>query len=129
MDDYHKTVLENYQNGCFDPLKFTSCLDKWTKEDYFNFYSQNCKSLENDTLVHGDYCLPNVLLNSWDFSGFIDLGNGGVGDRHLDIFWCIWTLKFNLHTDKYTDYFIDAYGRSSVDPEKLLIIECAEAFG
>ena len=82
-----------------------------------------------DVLLHGDYCLPNVMLDDWAFAGFIDLGNGGVGDRHIDLFWGSWTLWFNLKTKEYTDYFLDAYGREAVDPEKLFLIECAEAFG
>ena len=83
----------------------------------------------SDTLIHGDYCLPNVMLDDWRFSGFIDLGNGGVGDRHVDIFWGAWTLWFNLHTDQYKDRFFDAYGRDAIDAEALKIVEIAEMFG
>ncbi len=37
--------------------------------------------------------------------GFIDLGNGGVGDRHIDLFWGAWTLFYNLKTDRHTERF------------------------
>ena len=37
------------------------------------------------------------------------------GDRHIDVFWCLWSLWFNLKTDKYTDYFLDLYGREKVN--------------
>ncbi|MCL2048639.1 MAG: aminoglycoside 3'-phosphotransferase [Defluviitaleaceae bacterium] len=82
--------------------------------------------LKNDTLLHGDYCLPNVILNNWEFSGFIDLDNSGVGDRHVDIFWGIWSLEFNLKTDKYRERFIDAYGRGRVDEDMLRIVGARE---
>lgn len=36
----------------------------------------------DDVLIHGDYCLPNVILDRFSFCSFIDVGNGGVGDRH-----------------------------------------------
>jgi kanamycin kinase len=85
--------------------------------------------LKTDTLLHGDYCLPNVILDNWRFSGFIDLGNGGVGDRHVDLFWAIWTFVFNLKTDKYSERFIDAYGRADVDEERLRIVAAVEMFG
>ena len=86
-------------------------------------------ALKNDVLIHGDYCLPNIMLDGWRLSGFIDLGNAGVGDRHIDIFWGTWTLWFNLKTWQYTDRFLDAYGRDKANPEILKIIAAAEVFG
>ncbi len=85
--------------------------------------------LQNDTLLHGDYCLPNIILDNWKFSGFIDLDCSGVGDKHVDIFWGIYTLYYNLHTDKYTQRFIDAYGKDLIDSEKLRLISKIEIFG
>jgi kanamycin kinase len=85
--------------------------------------------LQTDTLLHGDYCLPNIILDNWSFSGFIDLGNGGVGDRHVDLFWAMWTFVFNLKTDNYRARFIDAYGRANVDDERLRIVAAVEMFG
>jgi kanamycin kinase len=79
--------------------------------------------------LHGDYCLPNVLLDDWRFGAFIDVGNGGVGDRHIDLFWGVWTLAFNLTTDRYRDRFLDAYGRDRADEQLLPIIAAAEVFG
>lgn len=86
-------------------------------------------SLQTNTLLHGDYCLPNIILNDWKFSGFIDLDTGGVGDRHVDIFWGIWTLQYNLGTAKYTNRFIDAYGSRYIDKDVLKIVAAAEVFG
>ena len=89
-----------------------------------------CRSLlQRDCLLHGDYCLPNILLDGWRFSGFIDLGNGGVGDRHIDLFWGVWTLQYNLKTPRYGSRFLDAYGRDKVDEALLTAIAAAECFG
>ena len=82
--------------------------------------------LETNTLLHGDYCLPNIILKDWAFSGFIDFDQGGVGDRHIDIFWGAWTLQFNLKTDKYRQRFFDAYGRTKIDEEKLETVRAIE---
>ena len=90
---------------------------------------ENKDLLKNDTLIHGDYCLPNIMLDDWRFSGFIDLGNGGVGDKHIDLFWGAWTLNFNLKTDKYRNRFLDAYGRSDIEEEIFRVIAAAEVFG
>ncbi|MBO7178544.1 MAG: phosphotransferase, partial [Clostridia bacterium] len=91
---------------------------------------QSSKAILTDkVLLHGDYCLPNVILNDWKFSGFIDVGQGGVGDRHVDVFWGIWTLEFNLKTNAYRNRFLDAYGRDLIDEEKLKVIGAIEVFG
>ncbi len=126
---YFKRAEENYSNGIFDSSFISDELDFANADDAWRFVETSKDALKNDALLHGDYCLPNVILDNWNFSGFIDLGNGGVGDPHVDIFWAIWTLEYNLKTDKYKDRFIDAYGRSSVDKEKLKLISVIEAFG
>ena len=129
MGEYIKTVCENYEKGVFDPLCFTQAASKMSRDEAFRYFYDNRSELVPNTLIHGDYCLPNVMLDDWKFSAFIDLDNGGVADSHIDLFWGIWTLKFNLKTDKYTNYLIDAYGRELVNIDKLTMIECAEAFG
>lgn len=86
-------------------------------------------ALSGDSLLHGDFCLPNILLRDWRFSGYIDVGGGGVGDRHIDLFWGIWSLAYNLHTDRFSGRFLDAYGRRDVEPDKLRLIRAFELFG
>ena len=85
--------------------------------------------LKADTLIHGDYCLPNIMLDNWRFSGFIDFDNAGVGDRHIDLFWGAWSLGYNLKTDAYRSRFFDAYGRDKVSEDILKIIAAVEVFG
>jgi kanamycin kinase len=99
-----------------------------TKEEAWAIVEKNRDYLKSDVLIHGDFCLPNVLFQNGRFSGLIDLGNAGLGDRHMDLFWTIWSLCFNLGTDRYTDRFLDAYGRDKVEPELLRTIAAAELF-
>ena len=47
-------------------------------------------------LTHGDFCLPNVFLETWEFSGFLDLGRSGVGDKWTDIALLWRTLRDNF---------------------------------
>jgi kanamycin kinase len=77
--------------------------------------------LKNDVLIHGDYCLPNIILNNWAFEGLIDVADGGVGDRHYDLAWGLWTLNRNLKSSKYGHRFLDAYGRDCIDKDRLRI--------
>ena len=60
-----------------------------------------------NVLVHGDFCLPNVIVNDDKFYGLIDLSNVGIGDPWYDYAWAIWSLEYNLKTDKYTKYLLD----------------------
>ena len=81
-----------------------------------------------DVLIHGDYCLPNILLDNFSFTGFIDVGAGGIGDRHHDLLWGIWTLQFNTKSDDYKNRFLDGYGRDKIDQERFKLITAIEAF-
>ena len=121
---YLNTVEQNYKNGAFDREFWNG-----NAEEAYKIVREHMHLFKTDTLLHGDYCLPNIMLDDWRFSGFIDLGNGGVGDRHVDIFWGAWTLNFNLKTDKYRERFLDAYGRDKINVEMLRVIAAAEAFG
>ncbi len=124
---YLQTAEENYQKGLYDPsyslLPFNDADEAWS------YIQQHKHLLKTDTLLHGDYCLPNIMLDQWKFSGFIDLGNGGIGDRHVDLFWGAWTLNYNLKTDQYRDRFFDTYGRTEIDDNVLELIGAIEVFG
>ncbi|GAA0846804.1 aminoglycoside 3'-phosphotransferase [Bifidobacterium pullorum subsp. gallinarum] len=75
----------------------------------------------HDVLLHGDYCLPNIIMRDFRLEGFVDLGYGGIGDLHYDLYWGIWTLRYNLSCDDYKDIFLNHYGRTHFDAERLAI--------
>ena len=129
MAEYFATVENNYRAHLFDPAFLPKSASQMTADEAYAFVMANKHRFQSDCLLHGDYCLPNVLLDDWRFSGFIDLGNGGVGDRHVDLFWGVWTLEYNLKTPQYGSRFLDAYGRDGVDEELLAVIGTAECFG
>lgn len=119
---------QNYIAKRYDASLFP---DNWgysTPEKAYAVVKSKGHLLQTDTLLHGDYCLPNIILADWLFSGFIDLDSGGVGDRHIDLFWGAWSLNFNLKTDKYRQRFFDAYGRDKVNEEVLQVIAACEVF-
>ncbi|MDE7300410.1 MAG: hypothetical protein K2N94_16560, partial [Lachnospiraceae bacterium] len=63
------------------------------------------------------------------FSCFIDLAMAGVGDKHIDLYWAVWSLQYNLKTEDYTDYFLDLYGRENFEYDMLKVIAAFELFG
>lgn len=126
--DYLRTVEENAARGCFDPSFLPAGLSL-SREEALATVRDAAPALSSRVLLHGDYCLPNILLKEWRVTRFIDLGGGGIGDRHIDLFWGAWTLCFNLGTDRYRDDFLSAYGRELVDPALLRAVAAAECFG
>ena len=129
-ESYLALADKNYTKGIYD-LSLTEKIFTFKSADEAFAVLKNGKAeFRNNVLLHGDYCLPNVMLkDSFELSGFIDVGNGGIGDRHIDVFWGTWTLWFNLKTDKYRSRFIDAYGRDKINEEMLRVIAAAEVFG
>ena len=127
--EYLNTVRENHKKGIFDTSLFGKRQSFGSADEAFAFVEKHAELLRADVLIHGDFCLPNIILDGWQFSKFIDVGCGGIGDRHIDLFWGAWTLNFNLGTDEYRDVFFDAYGRELIDPTILRVIEAAECFG
>ena len=83
-------------------------------------------ALKKDTFIHGDFCLPNIIFDDWKFNSFIDLGLAGAGDRHIDLYWALWSLNHNLKTDRYTDYFLNLYGKENYDKDILKIVTQVE---
>ncbi len=81
--------------------------------------ARGARLLRNDALLHGDCCLPNIMLRDWAFTGFVDLAGGGRGDRHFDLVWGLWTIQHNLRDHVFGELFLDAYGRDAVDPARL----------
>lgn len=127
--DYINSYLANKNAGLFNPdhlFFFDRSFRSPTEAS--GFIDGRIHILKNDTIVHGDYCLPNIILKDWKFSSFIDVGFAGAGDKNIDVFWAVWSLRFNFKTDKYTKMFIDAYGRDSVDMERLQLISAIECF-
>lgn len=124
---YLRTAEENYRRGLFDPVYYPA--EDITAEKARALVREYAPQLKSEVILHGDYCLPNVMLDDWRFSGFIDLDHSGVGDRHIDLYWGCWSLAFNLKTDRYRDRFLDAYGRDKVNEALLPIIGAFEVFG
>lgn len=127
--EYITLTEKNYMTGNYDKSHFPDSFGYASAKEAYAVFCDGKDALKNDTLLHGDFCLPNIMLDDWRLSSFIDLGAGGVGDRHVDLFWGAWTLWFNLGTDAYRERFFDAYGRDKVDENIIRIIAAAEVFG
>lgn len=75
---------------------------------------------EDLVFTHGDYCLPNILIDpsAGQINGYIDLGRAGVADRHQDIALCARSLAYNL-SEEWVPLLFETYGPQHIDPEKI----------
>ncbi len=80
---------------------------------------------------HGDLSLPNVLIDRYRVSGFVDVGRAGVADPHSDLADMVRSLSSHLNPQFGTasaERFLDVYGRDRVDPDRLRLHDLLEGF-
>ncbi len=69
-------------------------------------------------LTHGDFTLPNVIIDRGKISGLVDVGRAGVSDRHKDLAICARSVRRNLG-EQHVDLLFREYGITHVDPVRL----------
>lgn len=72
-------------------------------------------SKEEEVLVHGDYCLPNVLFDANRYH-YLDVVEAGIGDRYIVA--AIWSLRHNYGKGSVAD-LLDEYGLRTLGRRKL----------
>jgi aminoglycoside phosphotransferase len=60
-------------------------------------------------LVHGDFCLPNVLVADGKLSAVIDVGRVGLASPEVDLAAGVWSLQYTFGVGVGRD-FLCAYG-------------------
>jgi aminoglycoside phosphotransferase len=75
-------------------------------------------SRRGHVLVHGDYCLPNVLVKDGALSGLVDVGGAGLGDPRQDLAAGVWTLQYNFGPTHARE-FLDAYGSPTMTDQEI----------
>ncbi|HEU0028740.1 MAG TPA: aminoglycoside 3'-phosphotransferase, partial [Ktedonobacterales bacterium] len=80
--------------------------------------------------VHGDYCLPNILITSDagdapHVSAFLDWGRAGISDRYQDLAIGARSLRHNLGPG-WESTFFEAYGLADPDPVRMAYYEALD---
>ena len=126
---YMDSANGDFSGGSYDESVLMDPYRIRSKEEAWTIMQANKHLLSADTLIHGDPCLPNVIQKNGSFSSFIDFNLSGVGDKHIDLYWAIWSLQYNLKTNAYTDLFLDLYGRENFNEDMLPVVAAFELFG
>ena len=123
FDQRTATKLQNaagrVRQGLVDATDFEAENRGSTPQQLLDRLYKNQPDTDDLVVTHGDFCLPNVLLDDWTLSGLIDVGGLGFGDRYQDLALCVRSLQHNLNTTRYTPVFFQAYGLKAVDEHKL----------
>lgn len=84
---------------------------------------------EDVVFTHGDYCLPNVLIDSAQrhIAGFIDWGRAGIADRYQDIALATRSLTYNFGPG-LERLLWQAYGLDAPDHDKIAFYRLLDEF-
>jgi len=69
-------------------------------------------------LIHGDYCLPNVLVEDGRLTGLVDVGRSGLGDPRDDLAAGLWTLHYNFGHG-FGPHFLESYGAQPMNDKDM----------
>ena len=97
LDSIYPEIQDNYKDE--------------TKETVIEFMKENTPT--DKVLTHGDYSMPNILINNGEIS-FIDLGELGISTKYLDIYYLMKSLKINKKEEIFEE-FLKGYGIDKIN--------------
>jgi aminoglycoside 3'-phosphotransferase II len=101
LDVMIERARQNVEAGLVDEDDFDETRQGKTADEVFAELLALPRPSENPVFTHGDFCLPNVMLDpeTWEVCGFIDLGRAGVSDPFRDLALCARSFDFNWSAD------------------------------
>jgi len=120
---------ERVVRGEVDEDDFDAIRHGRTAESLFAELVAMRSATEDLVFTHGDYCLPNVLIDAErdEITGFIDVGRAGVADRYQDIALAARSLTYNFGGE-WVPLLFDSYGLSTVDHAKIAYYQLLDEF-
>lgn len=82
---------------------------------------------EELVFTHGDYCLPNVIVENKRVSGFIDWGRSGVADKYQDLALAIRSISSNFGKQN-VPFFLAGYGIKDLDESRVDYYQLMDEF-
>jgi aminoglycoside phosphotransferase len=104
-----ETARQRMLDKLIDESDFDEIRHGETAEKLFGELVATAPAEEDLVFTHGDYCLPNVLLENGKVSGFVDWGNAGIADRYQDIALLARSVRYNFSAD-WTKFLFDTLG-------------------
>ncbi len=82
-------------------------------------------------VTHGDFCLPNIVIDRNEVSGLIDVGRLGIADRYQDLALLSRSLGGGLNSfygTKLAKKVFELYGIRTLDEQKLRFFQMLDEF-
>ncbi len=100
--------------------RYLSLMHKTKVEDCPFVFHDEANEMHNDIVFgHGDFILPNIIVNESYITGSVDVINIGMRDRYVDLASMVKSIE-SLLGPEYLDHFYDGYRiLGEVDQEKL----------
>lgn len=114
-------------NGLVDEDDFDDIRQGRKAVDLFHELLVAKPAKEDLVFTHGDYCLPNIIINNGDISGFIDWGRGGIADRYQDLALAARSLAYNFDA-KWIPLLFKEYGIYNTDYSKIEYYKLLDEF-
>lgn len=86
------------------------------KEIIIDFLKNNKPT--DSVLVHGDYSLPNILINDNREVGLIDLGDVSISTKYFDLYYLKKSFARNKKIGCFKE-FLESYGLSEIDEKSM----------
>jgi kanamycin kinase/aminoglycoside 3'-phosphotransferase-2 len=114
------------ENNLVDEDDFDEINRGKTAENLFRELIASAPGDEDLVFTHGDYCVPNIILENGNLSGFVDWGNAGVADRFQDLALLTRSVRYNFGAE-YEDKVFEIYGIEP-DPKKIRFYRLLDEF-
>ncbi|TFG09548.1 aminoglycoside 3'-phosphotransferase [Candidatus Heimdallarchaeota archaeon] len=111
----------------FNPDEFD---ERWQNKTPQQLYEEILKIKPDKydlVFSHGDYCLPNIIINNNELSGLIDWSWGGINDRYFDFAAVAWSIGYN-YGKEWVQLFFDKYGIEKVDWDRIKFYQMLNEF-
>lgn len=128
LDKYLEKIEQHLKLGVIKEIDFKEANEGKTPKDVFNFLVAERQKFDSNVLTHGDFCLPNILLEGENF-GIIDLGDCGPGDKYMDLSSMEVSIKRNFG-DEWVEVFNKHYDPElKIDRNKIKYYQLIDQFG
>lgn len=108
--------------------KFRAANNDKIPEEVYVYLRQLQYKFSEDVIVHGDYCLPNIIIAKNGY-GFIDVGDCGPGDPYKDFSAMEVSITRNFGKE-WIDVFYKYYDQKiNVDSQKIKYFQLIDQFG